>query len=388
MTKATYVICLILSLSVSRLYLIMDNLSHEKMSTQAQQIWAMLDDMAQNDPGAYRKFINKQMKEGKEFMAPPDPHMCVQVKLLGLQSGKTHKDLFINFMEWKRVPEPKSPDDPVPVSGTPITEEKDDKRAFALTSVAFNPRVLEKFGRICPNPTDADTLVQLALDYIENEQNVKITRTYTILPVDTAYKGDLELVRLCFTKSFQRNNKGKAGGDNSSFSTDVEEMEKTFGPLSSSERESLLSQLSNLSTASSSSPDNVSGSSSQTFDTSASENNIRIPGVSKPSPGLNGASVRSENRGLIQEISGDKVSSVPPKYTLESEGSNLVLKIDLPGVKSVSECDLDISKDDVRLVVEGRHDWSIKLPSLIDEDKAKARFSKKFSVLKIGRAHV
>ena len=60
----------------------MDNFIPEGMSTQAQQIWSMLDDMAENDPAAYRKFIDRQVKEGKEYMAPPDPHMCVQVKLL------------------------------------------------------------------------------------------------------------------------------------------------------------------------------------------------------------------------------------------------------------------------------------------------------------------
>ena len=228
--------------------------------------------------------------------------------------------------------------------------------AFALTSVAFNPRVLEKFGRNCSNQTDADTLVQLALDYIENEQKVKLTRTYTIFPVDTPYKGDLELVRLCFTKAFQKkNSKGKNGREPTGFSKDVEEMEKTFGPLSSSERESLLSQLSNISVSSPSSTHGSGfsngsqggGDSGLTGD-SGSQSGIRIPGVSNSNmhPTANGrkASSNSSKAGLIQEISEDKVSSVPPKYTLESEGSNLVLKIELPGIKSVSECDLDISE--------------------------------------------
>lgn len=26
---------------------------------------------------AYKKFIDKHMKEGKEYMKPPEPHMCV-----------------------------------------------------------------------------------------------------------------------------------------------------------------------------------------------------------------------------------------------------------------------------------------------------------------------
>ena len=49
-----------------------------KMTAQASQIWSMLDDMAENNPSAYRKFIDKQMKEGRELNKPPKSHMCVQ----------------------------------------------------------------------------------------------------------------------------------------------------------------------------------------------------------------------------------------------------------------------------------------------------------------------
>ena len=51
--------------------------SKESMRDQASQIWSFLDDMARNDPDAYKRFIDKQMKERKEAMAPPEPHMCV-----------------------------------------------------------------------------------------------------------------------------------------------------------------------------------------------------------------------------------------------------------------------------------------------------------------------
>lgn len=50
----------------------------ESMMNQAQQVWTMLDDMAENDPKAYKAFIDKQMQERKEFMSPAEPHMCVQ----------------------------------------------------------------------------------------------------------------------------------------------------------------------------------------------------------------------------------------------------------------------------------------------------------------------
>lgn len=59
----------------------------ESMMQQAQHIWSMLDDMAENDPKAYRRFIEKQKAEHKEYMSPPEPHMCVQTQMI-VSSGK------------------------------------------------------------------------------------------------------------------------------------------------------------------------------------------------------------------------------------------------------------------------------------------------------------
>lgn len=56
------------------------------LMNQASQIWAMLDDMAENSPASYRKFIDKHMKEGKEYYAPPKPHMCVQTCIVCYES--------------------------------------------------------------------------------------------------------------------------------------------------------------------------------------------------------------------------------------------------------------------------------------------------------------
>ena len=53
----------------------------ESMMQQAQHIWSMLDDMADNDPKAYRRFIEKQKAEQKEHMSPPEPHMCVRTQM-------------------------------------------------------------------------------------------------------------------------------------------------------------------------------------------------------------------------------------------------------------------------------------------------------------------
>ena len=53
----------------------------DDMMRQAQHIWTMLDDMVDKNPQAYRAFIDKHLKEGKEAMRPPQPHMCVSTKI-------------------------------------------------------------------------------------------------------------------------------------------------------------------------------------------------------------------------------------------------------------------------------------------------------------------
>lgn len=52
------------------------------MHKQAQHIWAMLDELADSDPEAYKKFIERNMKESKEVMTPAKAYMCVKTKIL------------------------------------------------------------------------------------------------------------------------------------------------------------------------------------------------------------------------------------------------------------------------------------------------------------------
>lgn len=49
---------------------------------QVNRFWSMLDDLSQNDPKAYQSFIDKQMKDGIEFTAPPEPGYCLRTEIL------------------------------------------------------------------------------------------------------------------------------------------------------------------------------------------------------------------------------------------------------------------------------------------------------------------
>ena len=58
------------------------NLSPEDLSKNAQHVWQMLDELAANNPSAYRKFIDKQMQDAKEYNVKPIPNMCISTKIL------------------------------------------------------------------------------------------------------------------------------------------------------------------------------------------------------------------------------------------------------------------------------------------------------------------
>lgn len=55
-----------------------DEEGNNKLLQQAQQVWNMLDDLADNDPQGYQRFIQKQTADYKEMTAPPQPYMCVK----------------------------------------------------------------------------------------------------------------------------------------------------------------------------------------------------------------------------------------------------------------------------------------------------------------------
>ena len=49
---------------------------------QAERIWKMLDELAEENPEAYKKFVNNNIREGKEMFEPATAEFCVRTKLV------------------------------------------------------------------------------------------------------------------------------------------------------------------------------------------------------------------------------------------------------------------------------------------------------------------
>lgn len=56
----------------------------ESLLNQADSMWKILDDMAESDPEAYKRFIDKALKEGATYFKPPEPCFCISTILVSM----------------------------------------------------------------------------------------------------------------------------------------------------------------------------------------------------------------------------------------------------------------------------------------------------------------
>lgn len=138
---------------------------NDQYITQAQNIWSMLDDMAQSDPQAYKKFIDKTLKEGKELMKPPEPHMCIRTCI-------KEQEFYINFFSWHKIPEPENDEKPISIYGREIYSIGQVK----VINIAFAEGVLKAFGKKCTRVDEQEAFVHLAFDFIDKQNKVAINR--------------------------------------------------------------------------------------------------------------------------------------------------------------------------------------------------------------------
>ncbi|XP_078538426.1 PIH1 domain-containing protein 2 [Lissotriton helveticus] len=302
-----------------------------------EQFWSMLDDLADSDPAAYKTFIQRQLRDAKEQCTPPEPHISLHTKILVPEE----KDLFINVCKWNMIPAPQSHADPVPLGAGRLEEVAREADLYKVFDIAYNPVVLKLAEE---DATEMDQLIRLAMKYIEETHKVRLCHSYQI--ANFKLKGSLKRMRDNL-KGFQT-------------PSAVVKEERTNGTEAS-----LLHQIKNISVQGS-----VQG---------------REQEVSHPIRLLNEDSGQRPKRCLIEEISSSEVpeKDLPtPHYELSivkaetGESKTLELKVELPELTSVSECDLSISTDDVSLEAPGKYKLHLDLPLSVNEEAVTAQFNK------------
>ncbi|CAJ0954429.1 unnamed protein product [Ranitomeya imitator] len=317
------------------------SMTPEHLLSQVNHFWGMLDDMAENNPQSYQKFMQRHLEEGKEFMAPPEPHWCLQTKIL----EPDERLFFINICGWRRVPAPESDGHPVPL----VAGELVDMTDGAVISIAYSPEILKKADE---DPVEKDQLIRLAMKYIEQQLRVLLCHSYRITPFKL---------------------KGAAQQMRNSLELKGKKPRKTKGKNEEVPDRSLLEQLRNIALK-----------------------------EEKPKPSIERMteSKTKPKVGLIEVISSTELHEdppgppqcdlpPPPQYDLEvirdksGKTQKLVLTAQLQGVRSVSSCDLNVSKDDLLLEVPGTYRLCLDLPALVNEDTVTAKYNKANSSLTV-----
>ncbi|XP_048369174.1 PIH1 domain-containing protein 2 [Sphaerodactylus townsendi] len=308
----------------------MEALCHsEDMLAKASQLWTMLDDMAENSPESYHQFMQEQFNSAKQYYAPPEPFLCLEALIL----EPTENRLFVNLCSWNKVPPPQSRFDPVPLNaGKMDMFAKSD--SCSIVDIAYNPSVLEQEK----NPLEKDRLIRLSLKFIEQRYSITLSPTYSIAKVKM--KGSLERMR----QSLQG--------------------EKPTAPLpkKSMKNERILDQL-------------------RIITAPEEDRSLTLPtkNTGPPKP------------RLIEEIPGTERPAGPrsPAYevTTRRDASGKVLKlevkVEMPEVCCVSECDLSVSKDDLLIECPHKYRLHLNLPESVEEEAVSARFFKRKGILLI-----
>ncbi|XP_061448269.1 PIH1 domain-containing protein 2 [Rhineura floridana] len=300
----------------------------EDTLARASQLWTMLDDMAKSNPESYHQFMQQQLKDAKQYYAPAEPYMCLEARIL----DPTEKSLFVNLCRWNRIPGPQSPSDPVPLRAGKMEEVSDKSEFYSVIDIAYNPSVFEKGKN---DRAMKDQLIRLSLKYIEEHYNMTLFHSYTI--VKFQLKGSLERMR--------------------------QSLRREQAPVSQKNlrKEMTLNQLRNIVTKKDSS------------DRTLLENMV-------PSKTC-----------LIEEISSTEKPEdlCTPAYEVttrtDANGKPLKieLKVELPEVHCVSECNLSICKDDVLIECPTKYKLHLDLPWSVNEEATAATFYKRKRVLLI-----
>ncbi|XP_064896318.1 PIH1 domain-containing protein 2 isoform X1 [Columba livia] len=291
----------------------------------AAQLWSLLDEMAENDPQAYRRLLLQQRAEAERFYSPPEPHLCLRARPAGAARGP----LFINICSWKRVPAPQTPTDPTPVSAGPLEEVSGEGDLYSVIDIAYNPDVLQRGEE---NPEKREHLIHLTLKFVEERHNLILSDWYTTEPFKL--KGSLE--------TMQQRLRGR--------------QMPTLNLSQNTKKELTLDQL---------------------LQTMEAEDCRNAPALLKKE------SVTQPKAHLIEEISSTEMPEElsTPIYNIitvkdaNSKPFKIELKVELPKVSSVSECDLRISKDDVIIEVPEKYRLQLDLPEFVDEETATAVFN-------------
>ncbi len=248
----------------------------------------------------------------------------------------------MNIFGWHRIQSPKTEEDPIPVYGSKLEYDKIN----AVVNLVFNPEILDKYGKDAKNRQEQSMLINLAFQYTE-EQNTEIKidiNSYEILKSTVLY-GNLDDQ---ISKLTKRNYKGGM--------SDLDLAKEALKGTESNIPETILSKLGTI-------------------------GNLTYNDLAEKS------------KNLIEELNPNNIPSFEENFIeSKNDSSNKLyeLRINLPKISSMNECELDIDDECITLVVKNLcYDKltvslkNLKLSYQFSTDNIEAKFIKKTSTLRV-----
>ena len=200
------------------------NNDNNNTDTNIKNLWKMLDDMAENDPEAYEKFVTKNMTSRKKMLRPK-----AGTVLKGYASyGK--KKVFINLTSHPAVSAPigsngKELLDDAPgwaareiplLVGDLRDDVKDKKDAKCLVvDVVFSPWVLKRIQSKGDRENEfKDHVANVAVNWVKDEHNLKISSWKYIKSLYKGGEGEQGFVPVVFSTKEENTKKEEEQMDN------------------------------------------------------------------------------------------------------------------------------------------------------------------------------
>ncbi|CAF1469927.1 unnamed protein product [Adineta steineri] len=169
------------------------NSSSNDMMDKAKRVWDMLDELASSDPTAYKSYIQKTLKEGKEFMAPPTPTLAVESKLY---NNSKIKFFYLNIFTWTRLPVPEATDESIKFYPLKPIETTHNNKCCIIMNIAVHPNIMKDIPHA--------QLIQSTFDLIASQHNFQVDYDhYKIL--DEKMIGNIEEIQKIFLKPISKN---------------------------------------------------------------------------------------------------------------------------------------------------------------------------------------
>uniref|UniRef100_A0A7M5UP15 PIH1 N-terminal domain-containing protein n=1 Tax=Clytia hemisphaerica TaxID=252671 RepID=A0A7M5UP15_9CNID len=315
----------------------------EQVLEQTEQIWRFLDEMSLKDPKEYETFIQKVLKDGEnENMGPPVPSFVVQTEKTGPNPFEafridryvlmllSHSQVpqvipirkyFINFTKWHQLPKPENETSPVAMTTSNIRKEIIEKEWAYIIDVTLNPEVYP--SDTSPNQLQRRALVELVFRHIESKHSLQFSRKFEFC--EEKYIGNRDSLLDFICPSAVKN--------------------KLNNALNGTENNLTLDQIRNLSKGKENNKivtgnQTKSGMSKKSQPTPASVETI------KTSSGESVDSMKELKTKTLGSHHGNKTRLPAPKVEMmvNKDGGNIELRIELPKVDTVAECDLEITE--------------------------------------------